>query len=87
MNSFLSLFGWINCTQLTTIHKSKALTNIDGNEQEDILAKNGTQKKFATKSYEFAHTKPYYLKKDTWPGPRKRHDKNPVICLETYINK
>ena len=30
-------------TQPTTIYKVKAHTNIDGNEQADILAKNGTK--------------------------------------------
>ena len=76
-------------TQPTTIYKVKAHANIDGNEQADQLAKDGTKKeyRFATKPYEFAHTTPYYFQKDTWPGPRKRPDKGPVRCLETYITK
>ena len=78
-----------NRTQLTTIHKVKAHINILGNEQAYQLAKQGTKKryKFAAKSYEFAHTTPYYFQKDIWPGPNKRPDKGPVRCLETYITK
>ena len=30
-----------NCTQTTTFYKVKAHTNIEGNEQADVLAKNG----------------------------------------------
>lgn len=76
-------------TQPTTIGKVKTHTNIEGNEQADRLAKNGTIKRysFATKSYEFAHTTPYFFQKDTWPGPNKRPNKGPVICLQTYITK
>ena len=76
-------------TQLTTIHKVKAHINIMGNEQADQLAKQGTKKRyrFAVKSYEHAHTTPYYFQKDIWPGPNKRPDKGPVRCLETYITK
>jgi hypothetical protein len=76
-------------TQPTTIYKVKAHTNIDENEQTYQLAKHGAKKryKFAAKSYEFAHTTPYYFQKDTWPGPNKRPDKSPVRCLETYIAK
>ena len=75
--------------QPTSIYKVKAHINIDGNEQADQLAKQGTKKiyRFAAKSYEFAHTTPYYFPKDTWPWPTKRHDKGPVICLDTYITK
>ena len=78
-----------NRTQTTTIHKVKAHINIYGNEQADALAKDGTKKlyKFASKSFEFAHTTPYYFQKDIWPGPIKRPDKGPVKCLETYIHK
>ena len=78
-----------NRTQPTTIHKVKAHINIKGNEQADTLAKNGTKKryKFASKTYEFAHTTPFYYQKDAWPGPIKRPDKGPVRCLETYIQK
>ena len=48
-------------TQSTTLNKVKAHINIEGNEQADILAKNGTKKQytFASKPYEFAHTTPY----------------------------
>jgi hypothetical protein len=76
-------------TQPTTIYKVKAHTNIEGNEQADQLAKAGTKKKysFASKSYEFAHTTPYFFHKDVWPGPNKRPDKGPVRCLQTYIAK
>jgi hypothetical protein len=78
-----------NRMQHTTIYKIKSHTNIDGNEQADQLAKQGIKKRyiFATKSYEFAHTTPYYFQKNTWPGPTKRPDKGPVRCLETYITK
>ena len=76
-------------TQPTTINKVKAHKNIEGNEQADLLAKEGTKKtyRFAIKPYEFAHTTPYYFQKDIWPGPTKRPDKGPVRCLETYITK
>jgi ribonuclease HI len=76
-------------TQPTTIYKVKTYKNIDGNEQANQLAKQGAKKryKFAAKSYEFAHTTPYYFQKDTWPGPNKRLDKGPLRCLETYITK
>jgi hypothetical protein len=76
-------------TQLTTISKVKAHTNIEGNEQADLLAKSGAKKRyrFATKSYEFAHTTPLFFQKDIWPGPNKRPDKGPVRCLQTYITK
>ena len=55
-----------NRTQLTTIRKVKAHTNIVGNEQADQLAKQGTKKRyrFVVKPYEFAHTTPYYFQKD-----------------------
>ena len=78
-----------NRTQLTTIYKVKAHINIEGNEKADTLAKEGLKKryKFATKSFEFAHTTPYYFQKDIWPGPLKRPDKGPVRCLDTYIHK
>jgi hypothetical protein len=76
-------------TQPTTISKVKAHINIEGNEQVDLLAKNGAKKRyrFATKSYEFAHTTPFFFQKDIWPGPNKRPDKGPVRCLQTYITK
>jgi hypothetical protein len=76
-------------TQPTTIYKVKAHINIEGNEQADALAKNGTKKiyRFASKPHEFVHTTPYYFQKDVWPGPTKRPDKGPVRCLETYIQK
>jgi ribonuclease HI len=76
-------------TQPTTISKVKAHTNIEGNEQADQLAKSGAKKRyrFATKSYEFAHTTPFFFQKDIWPGPNKRPDKGPVRCLQTYITK
>jgi hypothetical protein len=76
-------------TQLTTISKVKAHTDIEGNEQADLLANNGAKMryKYATKSYEFAHTTPFFFQKYTWPGPNKQPDKGPVRCLQTYITK
>jgi surface antigen len=78
-----------NRTQPTTIYKVKAHAKIDGNEQADQLAKQGTKKRyrFAAKTYEYAHTTPYYFQKDKWHGPNKRPDKGPVRCLKTYITK
>jgi len=78
-----------NRTQPTTIYKVKAHININGNEQADQLAKNGAKKRyrFAAKSYEFAHTTPFFFQKDIWPGPNKRPDKGPVRCLQTYLIK
>ena len=78
-----------NRTQPITLYKIKAHTNIDGNEQADQLAKQGIKNRyrFANKSYEFAHTTPYYFQKDIWPRPEKRPDKGPVRCLETYITE
>ena len=76
-------------TPPTTIYKVKAYANIDGNEQADQLAKQGTKNKykFAAKPHGFAHTTPYYFQKDIWLGPIKRPDKGPIRCLETYITK
>ena len=56
-------------TQPTTIYKVKTHTNINGNEQADQLAKNGAKKqyRFGTKSYEFAHTTPFFSKKTHGP--------------------
>ena len=70
-------------TQPTTIYKVKAHINIKGNEQADTLAKNGTKKiyRFASKSYEFAHTTPYYFHKGACPRPTKKPDKGPVKFL------
>jgi ribonuclease HI len=77
------------CIQPTTISKVKAHTNIVGNEQVDILAKSGAKKRyrFAIKTFEFAHTTPFFFQKDIWPGLNKRPDKGPVRCLQTYITK
>ena len=78
-----------NRTQPTTIYKVKAHINIDGNEQTYQLAKQGTKKRyrFVAKTYEFAHTTPYYFQNGTWLGPTKRPDKGPVRCIDTYITK
>ena len=76
--------------QPITIYKVKAQAKINGNEQADQLAKEGTKKRdyqFATKPYEFAYTTPYYFRKDTWSRSTKRPHKGPVRCLETYITK
>ena len=53
----------------TTFYKVKAHINIEGNEQADKFAKIGAKKKYsiATKSYDFAHTTPFYFQKDIWP--------------------
>ena len=43
--------------------------------------------KFASKSYEFGHTTPYYFQKDSWLGPIKCRDKGLHRCLKTHITK
>lgn len=49
------------CTKTTTLHKARALANIDGNEQANILAKHGCKL-----DHRDAHLTPYYLHKDWW---------------------
>jgi hypothetical protein len=48
-------------TQLSTLHKVKAHTNINGNEQADTLAKLGCElnHRDAITTYEHAHPTPY----------------------------
>ena len=77
-------------TQPTTIYKVKAHTNINGNEQADILAKNDTKKnknKIALKAYEFAHTTHHTTFRKTHGWAKKRSDKSLIRCLETCIKK
>jgi ribonuclease HI len=52
-------------TQITTMHKVKAHTNISGNEHADKLAKMGCELEHrdAIALYEHAHPTPYYLQK------------------------
>ena len=53
----------ISCTQITTLHKIKAHTNINGNEQANAIAKHGTElnQRDAATQFEQAHPTPYYF--------------------------
>ena len=53
-------------TQITTLHKVKAHTNINGNEQANTLAKLGCKldHRDAAIPHKHAHPTPYYLQKD-----------------------
>ena len=53
-------------TQITTLHKVKAHTNISGNEQADALATMGCELEHrgAIMTHEHAHPTPYCLQKD-----------------------
>jgi hypothetical protein len=64
----------ISQTQTTTLHKIKAHTNIEGNDQADALAKLGREldHRDATSPYGHAHPTPYYLQK-TGGIPWKKH--------------
>lgn len=78
-------------TQPTTIYKVKTLNNIDGNEQAHQLAKKTAPKRNIDllPNLMSLHILQHHtiIKKITWYGPRKQHDKGHVICLETYITK
>lgn len=54
-------------TQPTTFYKVKAHIKIDENEQANTLAKIGAKKRYsiASKTYQHAHTTPFYFHKDT----------------------
>ena len=55
----------ISRTQITTLHKTIAHANINGNEHADTLAKLGVnnQRDVAT-PYKHTHPTPYYFQKD-----------------------
>jgi hypothetical protein len=76
-------------TQLTILHKVKAHTNINGNEQADTLAKLGCELDYrdVVATYEHAHPTPYYLKKDWWHSLQETPDKGPIRHLGKYVLK
>ena len=76
-------------TQSITLYKVKGHANIDGNEQGDILAKNGIRNeyRFVAKQYEHTNTTPYSFQKDSSLGLTRRLDKDHVKCLEIEITK
>ena len=73
--------------QLTTLYKIQA--NIKGNEKLNKLAKKGSKKEHvdAIRPYKFAHSTPYYCKKDSWHSMTKTLDKGPIRFFENHIIK
>ena len=76
-------------TQITTLHKVKAHTNISDNEHADKLAKMGCTliHRDTVETYEHAHPTPYYLQKDWWHSMQDTPDKGPIRHLGKYILK
>ena len=74
-------------TQTTTLHKVKAHTNINGNEQADTLAKLGYELGYrdAIATYKHAHPTPYYLQIDWWHSMQETPDKGPIQHLGKYV--
>ena len=75
-------------TQITTLHKIKAHTNIGGNDQEDTLAKQGYELDHidATVPYEHAHPTPYYLQKRLVALLCKKHLTKAPLDTSTNIS-
>ena len=76
-------------TQITTLHKVKAHTDINDNEQAYILAKLGCEldHRDAIATYEHAHPTPYNLQKDWWHSMQETLDKGPIRHLGKYVLK
>jgi hypothetical protein len=75
--------------QTTTLHKVKAHTNINGNEQADTLAKLSCEldPRDVVATYEHAHPTPYYFQKDWWHLMQETPDKGPIWHLGKYVLK
>ena len=71
-------------TQLTTLYKVRAHTNIEGNEKADKLAKIGREKRHynAIHPHEFAHSTPYYYLRDWWHSMSEPLIKAPYNSLK-----
>ena len=76
-------------TQLTTLYKVRAHSNIEGNEKADKLAKIGWRKGHydAIHSHEFAHSTPYYYQRDWWHSMSEIPNKGPIRFLEKHLIK
>ena len=76
-------------TQITTLHKVKAHTNINGNKQAVTLAKIGCEldHRDIAMSHEHAHPTPYFLQKDWWHSMQETLDKGPIRHLGKHILK
>ena len=78
----------ISHTQITTLHKIKAHTNINGNEHAYALAKQGCKLGHRNAvTYEHAHPTPYYFQKNWWHSMQETLDKGPIRHLGKYILK
>ena len=77
----------ISHTQIPTLHKMKAHTNINGNEQADAQAKHGHEQdhRDAATPYEHAHPISYYFQKDWWHSMQETPYKGPIRHLGKYI--
>ena len=79
----------ILCTQITTLHKIKAHTNISGNERADALAKLGHEldHRDATTLHEHAHPTTCYFQKDWWHFMQETPYKGLIRHLGKHIFK
>ena len=76
-------------TQISTLHKMKAHTNINGNEQAHARAKQGRELDHidAATPYEHTHPTPYYFQKGWWHSMQETLDKGPIRHLGKHILK
>ena len=76
-------------TQITTLHKIKAHTNISGNEHPYALAKHERELDHINAATPLEHTHPtsYYFQKDWWHFMRETPDKGPIRHLGKHIVK
>ena len=79
----------LSSTQITTLHKIRAHTNIGGNEHANTLAKHDREldHKNATTPLELAHPTPYYFQKDWWHSMQETPYKGPISHLKKHIVK
>ena len=79
----------ISRTQTTTLHKIKAHTNIEGNDQANTLAKQGCEldHRDVVAPYEHAHPTPYYLQKDWCHSMQETPYMVPIRHLIKHILK
>ena len=76
-----------SCTQITTLHKIRAHTNIDENKQAVKLAKRGCKLDhiIAIKPYEHAYSMPHCFQKEWWHFMLESPNKGPIKHLEKHI--
>ena len=78
------------CTQITSLHKVRAHSKIQGNEIVDKLtkARRSYAHTFPIFPHEHAHSTPYFLQKNFWKGRMDRTPyKGPIRHLQRYIIK